>query len=310
MTAPALGIALPLASRNDEPATFASELLAEVRAADAAGFDVCLIPEHHGGPRTSIAAPLTLAAALAPVTTRIRIGPGVLVLPVHHPRHVAEQLTMIDQLAPGRVVLGVGTGYQAEDFEPFGIDRSERGRRTDAALMELGRLMSADGITPPFSAPPPIWVGAWSDVGLRRAAQRANGWLADPIRTVSEVRGMAERYREMAEGAGAVVVMREAWIDDCADPMATFAPIIEPVFRYYRRHGAADLPETFGELAEDRFVVGSAAECAAQAREVAERTGADIVVLTVRHPGGPGHAQVMTAITALGEAWARVGVTA
>ena len=305
-----IGIALPLAGRNDDPSEFVAELIAEVQAADAAGFDVCLIPEHHRGPRTSIVAPLTLAAAIAAVTSRIRIGPGVLVLPVHHPLHVAEQLTMIDQVAPGRVVLGVGTGYQAEDFEPFGIDHARRGRLMDAALKELDRLMGPEGVTPSPSTRPPVWVGAWSDIGLRRAARQGDGWIADPIRTVSEVKAMSQRYRELAGGAGTVVVMREAWIDEGADPAASFAPIIEPVFRYYRRHGAADLATAFAELAEDRFVVGSAPACAHQVREIADATDADIVVLTVRHPGGPTHAEVLAGITALGEAWANVGTVA
>ena len=86
---PALGIALPLATRGDDATSFTRELIAEVVAADEAGFDFCLVPEHHGGPRASIVAPLTLCAALAAVTSRIRIGPGILILPAHHPLHVA-----------------------------------------------------------------------------------------------------------------------------------------------------------------------------------------------------------------------------
>jgi alkanesulfonate monooxygenase SsuD/methylene tetrahydromethanopterin reductase-like flavin-dependent oxidoreductase (luciferase family) len=303
MSEPSLGIGLPLAGQGDDPAAFVAELIDEVEAAEAAGFDLCLVPEHHHGPRTSIVAPLTLSAAIAATTSRIRVGPGVLVLPVHHPVHVAEQLTMIDQLAPGRALLGVGTGYQPEDFAEFGVDPAERGRRTDAALDELRRLLGPEGITPPPSVRPPVWVGAWSKVGLRRAAERADGWIADPIRTISEAAEMAERYRELAGPEGTVVVMREAFVDDGPDPAAAYAPIIGPVFRYYRRHGAAELPEDFAALAEDRFVIGSAAECAAQVREIAARTGADAVVLTLRQPGGPSHEAVLAGIAGLGAAW-------
>jgi alkanesulfonate monooxygenase SsuD/methylene tetrahydromethanopterin reductase-like flavin-dependent oxidoreductase (luciferase family) len=309
MSGPALGIALPLAGRNEDPSTFVTELVDEVRAADAAGFDLCLVPEHHRGPRTSIVAPLTLCAAIAAVTTRIRVGPGVLVLPVHHPLHVAEQVTMIDQLAPGRVVLGVGTGYQPDDFAPFGVEHTERGRRMDAALGELERLLGDgdDAITPPASVRPPVWIGAWSDVGLRRAA-RCDGWIADPIRTVSEVAAMADRFRDLGDGSGSVVVMREAWVDDAPDAADRFAAVIAPVFNYYRRNGAADLPEDPVALAEDRFVVGSAAACVEQVADIGARTGADVVVLTLRHPHGPSHDAVVGAIAALGRA--RVDVAA
>jgi alkanesulfonate monooxygenase SsuD/methylene tetrahydromethanopterin reductase-like flavin-dependent oxidoreductase (luciferase family) len=306
---PQIGLALPLAGRG-EPAAFVRELVEEVRAADEAGFDLCLIPEHHRGPRTSIVAPLTLAAALATVTERIRIGPGVLVLPVHAPRHVAEQVTMIDQLSGGRALLGVGVGYQREDFEPFGVALEGRDAAFERALAEVGRLLGEEGglTPPPVQSPrPPIWVGAWSAAGLRRAATLADGWIADPMRTVGEVAAMAGRYREACGSApGRVVVMREAWVGSGPEQRERFAAVIEPVFRYYRRNGAADVPEAFDELARDRFVLGSAEECVAQVEELAERTGADAVVLALRQPGGPDHETVVGAIRALGAARERV----
>lgn len=310
----ALGLALPLAARTGVAATFVEELVAEVRAADEAGFDVCLVPEHHVGPPASIVAPLTLSAALAAVTTRIRIGPGILILAAHHPLHVAEQVTMLDQLSRGRAILGVGAGYQAADLVPFGVDPAERGAKFEEALVRLGELLNEDGALapPPVQTPrPPIWVGAWAKAGIRRAAEHADGWIADPIRTVTEIAEMATRYREL-RGArpGTVVVMREAWVDDAPGAAERFEPVIGPVFSYYRRNGAADIPEEFDRLAEDRFVIGSPAECAEQARSIAERAGADIVALTVRHPGGPRHEDVVQGIRQLGAAWATAPVGA
>jgi alkanesulfonate monooxygenase SsuD/methylene tetrahydromethanopterin reductase-like flavin-dependent oxidoreductase (luciferase family) len=301
-----LGIALPLAGQGHDPARFVDELMREARAADAAGFDLCLVPEHHRGPPVSIVAPLTLCAAIAAVTDRIRVGPGVLILPVHEPLHVAEQVTMVDQLSAGRAVVGVGAGYQQEDFEPFGIDPGTRGARFERALEQLGGLLTAGALSPaPVQRPrPPIWVGAWSKVGVQRAARLADGWIADPIRTVDEVAVMATRYREALEGRhGAVVVMREAWVDDGHGALDRFARVIAPVFRYYRRHGAGgDIPEAFTDLARGRFVIGSPAACLDQVEEVAARTGADAVVLSLRHPGGPEHADVLEAIAGLGAA--------
>jgi alkanesulfonate monooxygenase SsuD/methylene tetrahydromethanopterin reductase-like flavin-dependent oxidoreductase (luciferase family) len=303
---PSLGLALPLAARDADPADFIAEVLAEGRAADAAGFDLCLVSDHHGGPAASVVAPLTLCAALAATTERIRIGPGVLVLPVHDPLHVAEQVTLIDQISRGRAVLGVGTGYQQEDFDAFGFDRAQRGPRFETALTEVGRLLGEDGALHPVPVQrprPPIWVGAWSAVGLRRAAQLGDGWIADPVRSISEVGAMAARYREACgDTPGDVVVMREAWVDDAPGAAERFADAIMPVFRYYGRRGAAEFPDTFAALAEDRFVFGSAQACLEQVDVIAAATGASAVVLTLRQPGGPGHEAALRAIAAVGAA--------
>jgi alkanesulfonate monooxygenase SsuD/methylene tetrahydromethanopterin reductase-like flavin-dependent oxidoreductase (luciferase family) len=308
---PKLGLALPLAASQGDARTFVSELIEEVRVADDAGFDLCLVPEHHIGPRASIVAPLTLSAALAAVTSRIRIGPGIVILAAHHPLHVAEQVTMVDQISGGRAVLGVGAGYQPADLEPFGVDPSERGARFEESLRAVTELLSGGALSPrPVQEPgPPVWVGAWAKAGLRRAAEIADGWIADPIRTVEEVAEMAERYRELrGERSGTIVVMREAWIDAAPGAAERFEPVIAPVFSYYRRNGAAEIPEDFDELARDRFVMGSPEECAEQVADIAARTGADIVALTVRHPDGPRHAQVIEGIRAVGAAWAKAAV--
>jgi alkanesulfonate monooxygenase SsuD/methylene tetrahydromethanopterin reductase-like flavin-dependent oxidoreductase (luciferase family) len=300
-----LGLSLPLAARGGEARRFAGELVDEVRAADAAGFDLCLVPEHHRGPACSIVAPLTFCAALAVVTERIRVGPGILVLPVHAPLHVAEQVTMIDQLSGGRAFLGVGAGYQADDFEPFGVPLEERGRRFEGGLGEVGRLLAEPGALTPASVQrprPPIWVGSWAAVGVRRAARLADGWIADPIRTVTEVAAMADRYRAELSGPGTVVVMREAWVDDAPDAEARFEQVIGPVFRYYQRNGAAELPDSFEALCADRFVIGSAESCVAQVEEIGRRCGAEAVVLALRHPDAPDHEGTLAAIDALGSA--------
>lgn len=301
-----IGLGLPLSTRDGTASKFLQETLAEVQAAEEAGFDLCLIPEHHHGPPVSLLAPLTLASALAAVTTRIRIGPGVLILPVHHPRHLAEQLILVDQLSGGRAVLGVGVGYQADDFIPFGVDPAERGGRFESVLRQIGDQFDGPEALRqrPVQLPrPPLWVGAWSAVGVERAALLADGWIGDPIRTTEEVAAMATRYREACQDKkSTVVVMREAWVDEAPGAMERFASIIEPVFRYYRRHGAASLPDDFATLAKDRFVVGSPDDCAEQIDEVARRTQADTVVVTLRHPDGPGHAATLDAIAKLGAA--------
>ena len=315
----ALGLALPLTVRRRTQAQLLSEVAAEVVAADRAGFDVCLVPEHHQGPEIGLGAPLTMVGWLAAMTERIRLGTGVLVLPSHHPVHVAEQVAMLDQLSGGRLVLGVGAGYQDGDLAPFGASLESRVGRLAESLAVLdealrtgridheGEHYTVRGVTVsprPVQQPrPPIWLGSWSPRGVRRAATAADGWIADPIRTTTEVATMADRYREALGGRdGTVVVMREAWVDaDDRTAAERFAPVIERVMGYYRTHGALqDEAHDFASLAEDRLLFGSAATVRDEIDDVAVRTGADVVVLTLRQPGGPEHEQVVEAIDGLG----------
>jgi alkanesulfonate monooxygenase SsuD/methylene tetrahydromethanopterin reductase-like flavin-dependent oxidoreductase (luciferase family) len=322
-----VGIAIPLTADVPSVGRLLDELTEEVMAAEAAGLDLVMVPEHHQGPTIGYASPLTVATLLAAQTQTIKIATGVLVLPAYHPLHVAEAVTMLDHISGGRFVLGVGAGYQPVDLEPFGVALPTRAAAMEESLEALRLLLTKDvaayagqyvafgrvRLRPrPLTQPAPaVWLGSWSPAGVRRAARLCGGWIADPIRTVTEAAGMAAAYRSAACDAGTspgtVVVMREAWLDDSdAAARRNFAAVIEPVFDYYRRRGAgARAHNSFDELAADRFVLGDADQCAAMVWEVSRRTGADVVTLHLRHPGGPSHSETLARIRALGEALSR-----
>lgn len=321
---PVLGLSLPLTGRVSNVRQLVDELTEEVALAEDLGFDLVTIPEHRQGPAITFGSPLTLASHLLTATQKITVATGVLVLPAHHPLHIAEAVTMLDHLSSGRFVLGVGAGYQPVDLEPFGRSPSERAGVLEESLQALEVLFAEDKATyhgeyfnftdvrlrpRPYSKPrPPIWMGAWSKPGVRRTARLCDGWIADPIRTVSEVEAMANQYRAAAEREAAasrsVVVMREAWVDDTESAARrNAASVIMPVFEYYQRRGAlSDAVTGFEDLATDRFVLGDAVQCVESAGEIAARTGADAVVLQLRHPSGPEHERVMDLIRGLGEA--------
>ncbi len=71
---------------------------------------------------------------LAARTEKLRLGTGVVVLPLHNPLHVAEQAAQLDLLSGGRVDLGLGRGYQSVEFEGFGMDLAEARDRFDEGL--------------------------------------------------------------------------------------------------------------------------------------------------------------------------------
>ena len=93
---------------------------------DERGFDTVVTSEHHGADDGYIPAPLILAAAVAGRTKRIGINISALLVPLHDPVRLAEQLAVLDHVSGGRVSFVAGLGYRYEEFEMAGIDRSRR----------------------------------------------------------------------------------------------------------------------------------------------------------------------------------------
>jgi probable F420-dependent oxidoreductase len=132
---------------------------------------------------------LAMAAA---VTNEVELGTAVLVLPQRQPVVLAKQIASLDRLAAGRVVLGVGAGWLAEEFAALATPFDSRGRRTDEWIDLLrscwtGRPDAFDGLhyqlppgvvcEPTPARPVPILVGGTTPPALRRARQRGDGWL-------------------------------------------------------------------------------------------------------------------------------------
>jgi len=132
---------------------------------------------------------LTYAAA---VTTQIRLGVSVMVLPLHHPVHVAHQMATLDYLSNGRAILGAGLGRDSH-YAEFQIPRERRVRRfrecvdlikalwTESKVSFNGSIFQLDGATmvlKPVQQPhPPIWFGGDHPDAIRRAATIADGWM-------------------------------------------------------------------------------------------------------------------------------------
>lgn len=116
------------------------ETLDLIGLAEEIGFDTAWLTEHHFGNYCMCPSPLMLASHVAARTTRIRLGMAVLVLPLYHPMRLLEEIGMVDQLSGGRLVLGYGSGYQAFEFERFGLDLKDNWAITHEILdiLEMG----------------------------------------------------------------------------------------------------------------------------------------------------------------------------
>ena len=97
--------------------------------ADGGGFDIAWFAEHHLSNYSVCPSPLMACAHMAALTKDIRVGPAVIVLPFYEPLRLAEDICMADQLCNGRLVLGLGTGYQPREFSKFGFEINDRMQR-------------------------------------------------------------------------------------------------------------------------------------------------------------------------------------
>lgn len=161
--------------------------------------------------------PLALLAFIAARTQRISLGTSILVMPFHHPAELAKFAATLENLAPGRLVLGVGVGAVAEEFAALGIPFEQRGKITSESLQVMRALLTQEEATHhgelwnfdkvKFSPKPrhengiPLWVGGGCSMPVyRRAAQLGDGWHATGI-TREEFAAGAEAVRKIAQEA-------------------------------------------------------------------------------------------------------------
>jgi alkanesulfonate monooxygenase SsuD/methylene tetrahydromethanopterin reductase-like flavin-dependent oxidoreductase (luciferase family) len=151
-------------------------------AAEAADWDGLSIWDSLGTSMgTASADPFVTLAAVASATSRLRLITSVLALPRRRPQLVAQAAASLDCLSHGRLTLGMGSGADPGDFEPFGeqFDAVDRAARLDAGLGQIDGFLREKTIGPAsVQLPrPPIWIGGMSQAALRRAA-RWDGWIA------------------------------------------------------------------------------------------------------------------------------------
>ena len=194
------------------------------RAAEDAGFDSLWAGEHvvlpdpqappsPMAPTDAILDPAIALTYAAAVTTRVRLGTGIIILPQRNPLVLAKELASLDVLSGGRLIFGIGVGYLEPEFRALGAPFADRGAVTDEYLAAMraiwnqakpayqGRFVSfADVQAHPHPAQnphPPIVVGGRTGLAFRRAIQHGNGWYGFAL-DLDGTRRALEGLREAA----------------------------------------------------------------------------------------------------------------
>jgi probable F420-dependent oxidoreductase len=220
------------------PDTAGDTLKAIAQAAEAARFDACNLTDHpipdttwlnKGGHNAFD--PFAALCFVAGFTSRILLHTNIVVLPYRNPFVTAKAATTLDVLSGGRMIMGVGVGYQESEYAALGVDFASRGKLTDEAIDVIklawqGEPLSYHGLTfhardniqlpAPLQTPnPPIWCGGNGMIAIRRAAQRCDGWQPffmppgavgarhpDAIVTVADLGERVAQLNELRAAAG------------------------------------------------------------------------------------------------------------
>ena len=222
-----LGVVFP----QTEIGTDATAIRDYAQAADDLGFQYMIAYDHvlgadpnrhqlNGGAytyETQFHEPFALFSYLAGLTSRIRFVTGVIILPQRQTALVAKQAAEVDVLSGGRLVLGVGTGWNQVEYESLGQEFRSRGRRLEEQVALLRalwaqplvafegrfhRVMHA-GINPrPVRGAIPIWFGGWADVVMDRVGRMGDGWLLGGPAKRENLEHRRERIHAAARAAG------------------------------------------------------------------------------------------------------------
>jgi len=186
-----------------------AETIELARIAESAGFDSVWVSEHHGSSDGYLPSLMVFLGALAAATSRVELGTGLVLAPLHDPLRLAEDAAVVDALSGGRLVLGLGLGWREEEFRMFRIPFAERRARfvdTIGILRQAwkGERFSFHGevfdfedvrVTPPATRTggPPILVGGYVSGAYRRAGTTADGYMGDG----SDLEELAKAVRMM-----------------------------------------------------------------------------------------------------------------
>ena len=296
------------------------ESLEEVTRAEELGFDSVWMEEHHAVTDHYWPSPLTVLAGYATRTSTLTLGTDIVVAAYHHPDRLAEDVAMLDVMSNGRVVLGIAIGYKPDEFALYGVELEKRGARFEEQLAIMkglwtqekisfkGAYYTVDGrIEPkPVTKPhPPLWIGGWGDITLRRAATLADNWIPGPTADLKRLLAGKKQFLQNRAAAGKTAAITEWPLTRdviIADTDAKARELAErPIMISYRKEYAggwkhpfidASIATDLDKLMEDRFIIGGPDQVIPKIRKFVDDYGMTHLICRTFFPGMP-HAHIL-----------------
>ena len=293
--------------------------LEQVKIAEDYGFDSAWLSEHHFLEDGYCSSPLSMAAAMSAVTNTIRIGTGIMILPLHNPVRIAEDSATVDNISGGRFDLGLAIGYRKEEFDGFNIPIKERPSRIEEGIDIINKSWGNEtfsfkgkryefeniNVTPkPVQKPIPIYIGAFEEPAIRRAGKLGYPLMIGPGRTTPMIKDTINWYNESAAEAGhdtdkvEHILLRETYIaEDQKEAIEGGTEYIINMYKFYFTLGikivirgeqvkSIDDP-LFDHLAEGRFMIGTPEHCINEIQQYREETGINYIACRMVFPQAP-----------------------
>jgi probable F420-dependent oxidoreductase len=225
-------VKIGVCSANSGPYTDRGILIELAESAEEVGIESIWVSEHlvladpreppsPMDPDDPILDPVATLAFLAGRTHSVRLGTGIVVLPLRNPLILAKELATVDVVSSGRLIFGVGVGYVEREFEALGVPFDDRGLRTEEYLAAIRAIWtqahpSYDGGTVAFAGiqahphpaqrpRPPIVMGGYAPIVMRRTLREADGWYGwglDLDETARRIEILRETATQVPRGEG------------------------------------------------------------------------------------------------------------
>lgn len=300
------------------PARFA-EHIEQVAVAKQAGYDGVAVGNHLSYGSTAWFPPIETLTRLAAEAEGMSLATCMLVLPLYHPLHVAEQAALLDIVSGGKLILGVAPGWQEDEFRIMGLEHRRRfGRYIEAVeLMQrlwteekvdfAGKHFQADGLSlalkPVQSPRPPMWFGGSVSAAVARAARLAepalgDSWVASSHLTEAVIVEQVAVFRAALAEHGKPMpaefpLLRNIVVaPDRRAALREVGPFLEASYRVFGQWGlfskvVGSGKEQLGleELLAGRVILGSPEECAEELVRLARATGFGRLIARVQWLG-------------------------
>lgn len=272
------------------------------------GYSSVWTTEHHFVDDGYMPSLLVTSAAIAAVTTTIKIATGVVLAPLHHPIRLAEDAATVQAISNGRLILGLGLGWSPTEFTAFGTDITRRGRAMSEILQFLPKAWTGEPFTwqgdvysypelavrPAPAARIPVVVGGTVDAAVRRAARHADGFFsnASPVSFVAQVAAGTEEMERIGRDpatfrwiyyAGMYPGPKEEIVDQMWHQMWKYTDMEASAARRGGIVPTAPLTQEWRTRVLDRIVGGSADEIIDTIASLRERVGVPVEWVTRSH---------------------------